>query len=102
MEGSGRACLRAADFLALVLLARDFLADLLQRAPDQPRDVHLRDADLLGDLRLRQAVEEPQAEDRPLALVEDAEPGCEDGAVLRDLVLVLLDADRLERVDVLV
>src|SRR6266508_2073608 len=34
------------------LVARDLLADLLQRAADQARDVHLRDADLLCDLRL--------------------------------------------------
>src|SRR6266516_1325656 len=32
------------------LVRRDLRADLLQRPPDQPRDVHLRDADLLGDL----------------------------------------------------
>src|SRR5207244_5709056 len=87
--------------LALGLFAGDLLADLLQGSPDQARDVHLRDADLLGELRLRQAVEEAQAEDRPLALVEDAEARREDSTVLRDLVLVLLDADRLERVDVI-
>src|SRR5215213_2856594 len=37
----------------------DLGADLLQRPPDQARHVHLRDADLRGDLRLRQPFEEP-------------------------------------------
>src|SRR5687768_16700493 len=32
-----------------LLLAGDLLADLLQRPADQPRDVHLRDPDLLRD-----------------------------------------------------
>src|SRR5579864_1651873 len=81
------------------LVRGDLLADLLERAADQPRDVHLRDSDLLRDLRLRQAVEEAQLEDHPLAVVERAEAGREHGAVLGDLVLVLLAADRLERVE---
>ena len=51
--------------------------------------MHLRDTDLLRDLRLRQPVEEAELEDLPFALVEDAEAGREHGAVLRDLVLVL-------------
>jgi catechol 2,3-dioxygenase-like lactoylglutathione lyase family enzyme len=38
---------------------RDLRADLLERSPDQPGDVHLGDADLVGDLRLRQPAEEP-------------------------------------------
>src|SRR6266581_3086414 len=84
-----------------VLLRRDLLADLLKRAANQARHVHLRDADLLCDLRLRQALEEPEVEDLPLALVEDAESRREHGAILRDLVLVLFRADRLERVELL-
>src|SRR6186997_957637 len=91
------AILRAVDFGTAArrqalggLLGRDLLADLLQRAANQPRDVHLRDADLLGDLRLGQAFEEAQVQDLALPLVEDTETRCEDGAVLRDLVLVLL------------
>src|SRR5947207_8776423 len=40
-------------------------------------------------------------EDLPLALVEDAESRREHGTVLRDLVLVLFRADRLERVEFL-
>jgi hypothetical protein len=36
-------------------------AHVVQGAADEPRDVHLGDADLLGDLALGQAVEEAQA-----------------------------------------
>src|SRR5262249_15066163 len=82
-------------------LGGDFLADLLQRPANEPRDVHLRDADLLRDLRLRQPFEETQVEDRPLAVVEHAEAGLEQRAVLRDLVLVLDLAERLERIELL-
>jgi hypothetical protein len=64
--------------------------------------VHLRDTDLLRDLRLRQPFEEAQVKDAPLAVVEDAEAGLEHRAVLRDLVLVLLGADRLERIEIAV
>ena len=89
--GAGRAPGRAAG--------GDLLADLLERPADQARDVHLRDAHLRGDLRLRQAFPEAQVEDPALALVEDFEPGREHGAVLADLVLVLDLAERLERVE---
>jgi len=64
--------------------------------------VHLRDPDLLRDLRLRQPVEEAELEDRPLALVQRLEPRREHGTVLRDLVLVLLGPERLERVEIVV
>src|SRR5712691_7631386 len=80
----------------------DLVADLLERAADQPRHVHLRDPDLLRDLRLGQALEEAQVQDPALALVEDAEARREHGPVLGDLVLVLLGADRLERVELAV
>src|SRR5919197_2203222 len=84
------------------LLELDLLADLLERAPDQPRHVHLRDPDPLRDLRLRQALEEAEVEDRPLALVERLETRLEHGPLLRDLVARLLRADRLHRIDVFV
>src|SRR5688500_16710594 len=71
-------------------LSGDLLADLLERAPDQTRDVHLRDPHLLRDLRLRQALEEPQMEDLPLALVEHLKSRREHRAILGHLVLVLL------------
>src|SRR5215217_1811193 len=100
-DGSGGRRLRAAAGARLLFFDRDLGPDLLERAPDQARDVHLRDPDLLRDLRLRQALEEAQVEDPPLALVERAEPRREHGAVLRDLVLVLEVAERLERVELL-
>src|SRR6266516_1186930 len=82
--------------LGLFLLARDLLADLLQGASNEARHVHLRDADLLSDLRLRQPLEETQVQNHPLPLVEHAEPGSEHRPVLGDLVLWLLRAQRLE------
>src|ERR1051325_330513 len=66
----------------VLLVDRDLLAELLERAADETRDVHLRDADLLGDLRLRQAFEEAQVENRPLARLERAEARREPGGVL--------------------
>src|SRR5687768_2684171 len=38
----------------------------LERAADQARDVHLRDPDPRGDLRLGQPLVEPQEDDPPL------------------------------------
>ena len=64
--------------------------------------MHLRDADLLCDLALRQSVEEAQMQDPPLALVECAEARGEHRAVLRDGVLVLFRPERLERVELAV
>ena len=63
--------------------------------------MHLGDPDLLRNLRLRQAFEEAEVQDHALPLVEHAKPGCEHRAVLGDVVLVLLGADRLERVEIL-
>src|SRR4029077_5509359 len=80
----------------------DRLADLLERTPDQAGDVHLVDPDLLRDLRLRQPLEEAELEDLPLTLVQYLEAGREHRAVLRDLVLMLLGAERLERIEVVV
>src|SRR5581483_667041 len=79
----------------------DLVPDLLESPPDEPRDVHLRDADLLRDLRLRQPFEEAEVQDGPLALVEHAKPGLEQRAVFGDLVLVLELAEGLERVELL-
>src|SRR5215210_7516396 len=47
-------------FWLVAFLGVDLLADLLQGTADQPRHVHLGDPDLLGDLRLRQPLEEAQ------------------------------------------
>ena len=57
-----------------------------KRAAQQPRDVHLGDADTGCDFRLGQPLEEPQLDDRPLSLVERLEAGLEQRAVL-DLVV---------------
>src|SRR3954454_4321251 len=92
--GSGRA-------VGIELFRGDLLADLLERAPDEPRHVHLRDADLLRDLRLREPLEEAEVQDAPLALVEHLEPWRQHRAVLRHLVLVLHVAERLERIEIL-
>src|SRR3954447_17555230 len=87
--------------LRVELVRGDLFPDLLERAPNQTRDVHLRDAHLLGDLRLRQPFEEAQMEDLSLALVEHTEARREHGTVLRHVVLVLLGPDRFERVELL-
>src|SRR5436190_6480024 len=96
-----RACSAGAAALGrgLVLLGLDLLADPLERPPDQPRYVHLRDPDLLRDLRLRQSLEEAQVEDQPLALVQRPEPGREHRAILGHLVLRLFLPERLQRVE---
>ena len=58
--------------------------------------MHLRDADLRGDLRLRHLVEEAQLHDSPLTLVERVEPGRDERPVL-DLLdsPIVLDAELL-------
>jgi hypothetical protein len=45
--------------------------ETLERAADDPRNVHLRAADPLGDLRLQQVLLEAQAQDLARAIVED-------------------------------
>jgi hypothetical protein len=57
-----------AQFTAEFLRVEGFesFAQLDEGAGEQPRDVHLADADLLRDLRLRLVVEEPQLHDVPL------------------------------------
>ena len=92
----------AARFLGDRLLASvvpDLVPDPLEGAADQPRHVHLRDPDLLRDLRLRQPLEEAQVEDQPLALVQRPEARREHRAILRHLVLRLLGPERLQRVE---
>src|SRR5829696_8932009 len=55
---------------ALPLLLPDLLANPLQGPAQDAGDVHLGMADLLGDLGLSHVVDEAQAQDQPLALVE--------------------------------
>ena len=49
-RSGGLGQLTAGDFRLAAFLGGDLVTDLLQRPPDQPRHVHLRNADLLGDL----------------------------------------------------
>src|SRR5215213_2568754 len=59
------------------------VAHALQRATQQARDVHLRDADALGDLPLRKSGKEAQQQDAPLALAQRAQPPAQLDALLR-------------------
>src|SRR5215218_7315892 len=68
-----------------------------ERAADQPRDVHLRQADALGDLRLRQSLLEAHAQDLALALRQVVERRTERRAVLAAVELSVLGADRVHR-----
>ena len=81
--------------------AEQLLAHDAQRLADQARHVHLREPDALGDLRLRQPLLEAHAQDLALARGQPVERGLERGAVLRALELLVLAADRLERVELL-
>src|SRR5581483_3939033 len=92
---------RSTRAVRIELVRGDLVADLLERPADQARDVHLRDADLLCDLRLREPFEEPKVQDLALALVEDLEARREHRAILGDLVLVLDLSERLERIELL-
>src|SRR5438270_697105 len=71
------------------------LAQARQRAADQPRDLHLRDADALGDLRLRQVLDEAQVQDAPVTLVEHAAQRTQHGDLLRAVQALVLDAERV-------
>src|SRR5262249_42600331 len=83
-----------------LLVHGDLLSNLVERAADQPRDVPLRDADLLGDLGLLQALKKAEVEDRALAVAESGEPRLEYGPLLGALVLVLPGPKRLEGMEV--
>ena len=56
---------------------------LLEGAPQDPRDVHLRDAHPLRDLVLREIGEEPEVDDLALAVVEPGQAGVELGPRFR-------------------
>src|SRR3954469_19142310 len=63
--------------------------------PDQPGNVHLGDADALGDLGLRQVLHEAEVEHDAVARGQGRERRGDRGAVLDELEAVVLDADRL-------
>ena len=57
-------------------------AHQVERATQQPGNVHLRDPDVRGDLRLGEPLEEAQLDDPALPLVERVEPRLDEQAVL--------------------
>ena len=59
-------------------------------AADQPRHLHLRDADALGDLRLRQVLDEAQVQDQAVALGQRLERGGDRRGVLDQLEALVL------------
>ena len=61
------------------------LAQLAERAAQDARDVHLRVADALGDLRLGQVLGEAQPQHLALGVVEDVGAGVDRAAVLDQL-----------------
>ena len=77
----------------------DGVAQRVDRAADEPRDVHLRDPDLVGDLALGQPLEEAQAQDLALARGQLVEAAAQHQALLGSLEALVGLADRLERAD---
>src|SRR5215207_10678180 len=72
-----------------------YRAQPLERAADQSRYVHLGDADALGDLGLREVLDEAQVEHDPVAGRQRLQRRRDRRAVLHELEAVVLDADRL-------
>src|SRR3954469_3678428 len=107
LRSSRRSGSRAVDIAARYARARrdssrarhgvDRLAHRVDRAADQPRHVHLRDADGAGDLALREALVEAQAHDLTLALAQAVEAGAQQHAMLGELEALVVAADRVER-----
>jgi hypothetical protein len=77
----------------------DRVAQRVDRAADEPRYVHLRDPDLVGDLTLGQPFEEPQVEDLALARGQLVEAAAQRQALLGALEAQVVLADRLEGAD---
>src|SRR5215471_9140473 len=76
-------------------LVRDVLPQLLQRGALQAGDVHLADAQALGDLGLGHLLEEAHDHDPALALVEVLHGALEDLAHLDPIEVRVVAADRL-------
>mgnify|MGYP001638021807 CR=1 FL=1 len=73
--------------------------DFFKRAFFQTAHLRLRDADFVGDLRLRPSVVEAQREDAPLALAELAD-GLRDGDFVQPLIVgVLVVLDLVQHID---
>src|SRR3954470_11564085 len=74
----------------------DRVAHRVDRAAGEPRDVHLRDPDGLGDLALGEALVVAQADDLAFARAEAVEPPSQQHAMLGELVALVVAADRLQ------
>src|SRR3954471_15785691 len=70
-------------------------AEPLEGAPDEPGDVHLGDADPLGDLGLGEVLDEAEVQHDAVARRERLERRRDRRAVLDELEAVVLDPDRL-------
>src|SRR5689334_19151504 len=66
-----------------------------ERLADQPRDLHLRDADALADLRLRHVLGEAQAQDLALARTQAEHQPVEGRSVLGEAEAGVVAADRV-------
>src|SRR5215218_9966644 len=67
----------------------------LQGAPDQARYVHLGDPDAVGDLGLREVLDEAQVQHDAIARGQRMQRRRDRRAVLDQLEAVVLDTDRL-------
>lgn len=74
-------------------LQRQALPELDQRPREQPRDVHLGDAELLTDLRLRHVGDEAEREDLPVAAGQRGDQRLQGLDVLNACESVVLVAD---------
>src|ERR1700733_16270353 len=70
-------------------------AKLIERASQEARDLHLRDAHARRDLRLRQVLDETHAQDLALALGNPPEHGADRRIELHQLVARVLLAHRV-------
>src|SRR5690242_5340304 len=77
-------------------------AKLGERGAYEPRHVHLRDPDLVRDLRLREVLHEAQIQDKPVPLGQRAQLRRQRGGVLGQLVAGVLAAQLGDRASFLV
>ena len=66
-----------------------------ERLADDAADLHLRDADALADLGLRQVLDEAQAQDLALARADRAQQPAQRGAILGEAEALVVAADRV-------
>src|SRR5215218_1787689 len=71
------------------------LSQPLDRLAQQSRDLHLRDADLGGDLALRHVLDEAQAQDPLLALRQTSDRRAEQRARLGAVIALVIAAERV-------